>query len=91
MKFRRRPTTVQWVMIGALSAAFVSIAVFVVPEVVGILSSSSEDTFSEWVWDLELPGVIAISLVFAVVAIIAAWASVHFIEGWVARRRRERG
>lgn len=77
-------------MIACIATAFLALAVFVVPEVVGIINPASEDTFSEWVWDLRLPGVIAISAVFMVVAIIAAWAAVHFIEGWVERRRRER-
>lgn len=77
-------------MIALLTIALAAIVAFAVPEVAGIISPGAEDTFSEWVWDLPLWAVLSISLVFSVVAVIAAWAGVHFIEGYVTRRRKER-
>lgn len=88
--YQRKPTRKQTGMIATLAVALAALLGFALIEIGGIVSLEGEDTFSEWVWDLNLGWVIAISVVFAVVAIIAAWAAIHFIEGYVARRRRER-
>lgn len=88
--FQRKPTRVQVGMIALIAIAFFALLGFAVPEVAGILSPGEEDTFSEFIWDLPLWAVVAVSTVFAVVALIAAWASIHFFEGWVARRKKEK-
>ena len=86
MIFRRRPTRVQWVMIALMAIAFAALLLWVVPEVLGIASPEAEDTFSEWVWDLPLPAVVLIALLFGIAGVLFVWSAGHFIEGY--RRRR---
>lgn len=81
------PTPIQKVMIALLAVAAVAVGLFAVPEIAGVISPAAEDTFSEWVFDLPLPAVLAISTVFALVGAVAVWAAGHFLEGWKRRRR----
>lgn len=84
-----KPTRVQKVMIALMSGAIGLLALWLIPELAGVLSPEAEDTFSEWVWDLPLAAVIAISLLFVVIGVTFTWAAGHFIEGWRARRGEE--
>lgn len=90
MKYPVKPQTAkQWWTIAGVTIMYFGFIVFAIPEVLGILDPAPEDTFSEWVWDLPLWGTLFFVVTFAVVALIGAWASIHFVEGYVARRRRE--
>lgn len=83
---QRRPTRVQKLMIVYMVVAFSSLFMWLIPEVSGILSKKPEDTYSEWVWDLPLWGMLAISFLHLVAGILFVWSAGHFIEGFNARR-----
>lgn len=90
MKYQRKATKVQVLMAVLIGVCFLSLVGFAIPEIAGIISPELEDTFSEFIWDLPLAVVIPITVVFLIVGVIASWAGVHFIEGWVERRKHER-
>ena len=83
---QRKPTKSQWLMIGFMVTAFTSLFLWLIPEVRGIISKEPEDTYSEWVWDLPLWGMLAIAALHLVAGVLFVWSSGHFIEGWQARR-----
>lgn len=85
---QREPTEVQKWMIGLMGCALLFFGAWLVPETVGVLSSGSEDTFSEWVWDLPLWAVLTASAISGLIGFLAVWAAGHFIEGWARRRKK---
>ena len=56
MTIQRKPTKVQKKMIGLMGGAFGLMFLWLIPELQGIFSSGTEDTYSEWVFDLPLWG-----------------------------------
>ena len=78
-------------MIGLMASSVLMLLFWSAIELVGVFSSESEDTYSEWVFDLPLWGVLAVvalHLVWGFLLIGSAW---HFLEGWGRRRRIEKG
>lgn len=90
MMFRRSPTRIQKVMIVLMGIAVGALLVWAVPEVMGVVSAAAEDTYSEWVWDLPFPAVLAIAGLHGLAGILFVWSAGHFIEGWRRRRDIER-
>ena len=90
MKYQRRPTTVQTVMIVCMGVAFGALFIWLVPELLGAFSPAAEDTYSEWVWDQPLWQVLTIASLHMVAGIAFIWSAGHFIEGWKRRRDDER-
>ncbi len=88
--FQRKPTRVQLIMIILMGIAFGALLVFLVPELIGVVNSTGEDTYSEWVWDLPLPAVISIAVLHGLAGVAFVWSAGHFIEGWSRRRRKEK-
>ena len=84
---QRTPPPVQKLMLLLMGLAFLLLAVWLIPELVGVFSSAVEDTFSEWVWDLPFNWVAGISILFFATGATMAWAAWHFYEGW--RRRKD--
>ena len=83
---QRKPTKVQVVMISLMAVAFTSLALWLIPEIKGILGKADEDTYSEWVWDLPLWATLTIALFHLVAGVLFVWSAGHFLEGWNARR-----
>lgn len=83
---QRKPTPVQSLMIVLMGFAYFTLAVWLVPEIRGVLSAAKEDTFSEWVWDLPQWAVLSIAVFHLVVGVLFVWSSGHFIEGYLGRR-----
>lgn len=90
MKFRRPATKVQKIMAVLMVVAFLSLLIWVIPEMMGILSPGAEDTWSEFVWDQPLGVVIVISLIHGIAALLLAGSAWHFLEGYARRRRAEK-
>jgi hypothetical protein len=86
MEKQRKPTPIQKVMIGLMAVAFASLALWLIPEVRGILGKEAEDTYSEWVWDLPLWATLTIAAFHLIAGVLFVWSAGHFIEGWAARR-----
>lgn len=74
-------------MIVLMGLAFFFLAVWAVPEIIGIVSPAAEDTFSEWVFDLPWYGVLAVSGLFLIAGVLFVWSAGHFIEGFRRRKR----
>ncbi len=83
---QRKATPIQKTMIGLMAVAFLSLGLWLIPEVRGIFSKQPEDTYSEWVWDLPLWAMLAIAAFHLVAGVLFVWSAGHFIEGWQARR-----
>lgn len=83
---QRAATPVQRVMVFLMLFAYGTLAVWLVPEVRGILSPAREDTYSEWVWDLPGWTTVSIAVLHLLIGVLFVWSSIHFIEGWLARR-----
>lgn len=90
MKYRVKPTKVQWFMIAGTALVILGLLLIAVYEIPGILSEAKEDTLTEWVTDLHWAIVLGFSVVSGAVAILLGWFSIHVWEYWVARRQRER-
>lgn len=88
--FQRRPTPAQWVMIVCAAVILVALIVFGIWEIRGIVDPTLEDTFSEWVWDLDLWVLVPMTGISLILAIVFGWFTIHIWEGYVRRRRRER-
>lgn len=88
--FQRRPTRVQMVMIALMGVAFGALGLWLIPELIGVFSSGTEDTYSEWVFDLDLWAVLGIGSLHAVAGVAFIWSAGHFIEGYARRRRVEK-
>ena len=71
-----------------MAVAVVSLVTFAVIELVGVFNVTPEDTFTEWVADLELWAVLAIGGFSALVGVFAIWSMGHYLEWWGARRRK---
>lgn len=87
--FRRDPTPTQRLMIALMVGAFTFLLLWLIPELIGIFDPATEDTFSEWVFDLSFGPVLFISILFAFTGMVFVWAGGHFIEGYRRRRRAE--
>lgn len=90
MKYRRKPTKTQRVMIALMGIAFAALLAWTVPELIGVFSPAAEDTYSEWVWDLPFLGMLAITLLQGIAGVLLIGSGWHYIEGWSRRRREER-
>lgn len=73
------PTRSQKIMLFFMSMILAGLIGFTIVEVRGILSPLPEDTFSEWVFDLPTWAILVIDVPFVAVAVIAGWASIHFL------------
>jgi len=73
-----------------MGASIVLLLLWSVVELVGVVNPNVEDTYSEWVFDLPLWGVITIVFIHVVWGVLLIGSAWHFIEGWVVRRRKER-
>lgn len=82
----RTPTRPQKIMIGLMAGVFALLGLWLIPELIGVISPEVEDTFSEWVWDLPWPAVLGISGLFGLTGAVFVWSAGHFIEGY--RRRK---
>ena len=87
---RRRPTPIQTVMIVLMAVAFAALLAWTIPEVMGVLSPETEDTYSEWVWDLSGWQMLGIAGLHMTAGILFVWSAGHFIEGWKRRRPHDR-
>lgn len=69
-----------------MMAAYTTLLIWVVPELMGVFNPATEDTYSEWVWDLPAWAVITIAVLHFIAGAVFLWSSVHFIHGWWVRR-----
>ncbi len=83
---QRKATPPQRVMAGLMAVAFGSLLLWLIPEIRGVFSARSEDTYSEWVWDLPLWATLTIAGFHLVAGVLFVWSAGHFLEGWWARR-----
>lgn len=90
MKYQRKPTKVQKLMIALMGVATGALLMWAVPEVMGAVSPAAEDTYSEWVWDLPLGAIWALVSFHVVAGILFIWSAGHFLEGYKRRRDREK-
>lgn len=91
MKYKVGPQTgKQWATVILMAIAMLALLLWVVPEMMGVLSEEAEDTFSEWVWDLPAWAIGIISFLFVIAGALFIWAAGHFWEGYGRRRRHER-
>lgn len=88
--FRRAPTKVQKLMIVLMAIAFGALGIWLIPELIGVFSPAAEDTYSEWVWDLDLWAVLSIAGVHGIAGVVLVWSAGHFIEGYSRRRKLEK-
>ena len=88
--FRRAATKTQAIMVALISAVVALLVAFGVFEFQGVFSTRAEDTFSEWVWDQPFGVVLAVSIVFLLVGVLAVGSAWHFLEGYGRRRRIEK-
>lgn len=86
MARRVAPTGVQKLMIALMIPVWVSLFLWLIPEVRGIFDPAAEDTYSEWVWDLPLWATLSIAALHLLAGVLFIWSAGHFIEGWVNRR-----
>jgi cytochrome bd-type quinol oxidase subunit 2 len=86
MEFRRSLTRVQKIMASLMTGVFLLLAVWLVPEIAGVISPEAEDTYSEIIFDLPWLAVLAVSALHLVAGVVFVWSAGHFIEGY--RRRR---
>lgn len=92
MKYPKPPQTPrQWGTIAGVLVMLAGFLMFLWYEIPGIVNDVPEDTFSEWVWDLSWFSVLLWSLGGAILCLICGWFALHAWEGWIERRRRERG
>lgn len=89
MKFRVSPTKKQIPMVILMAIVWISLFLWVIPEIFGVISPEFEDTYSEWVWDLPIWGLLVIVFLHVVAGILLLWSAGHFVEGYVRRRRKE--
>jgi len=87
--FRRKPTKAQGVMIALMGSVFVLLGVWLVPELIGVFSPGTEDTYSEWVWDLPVFWMFTVAAAHLIVGVVFVWSAGHFVEGYKVRRRQE--
>lgn len=73
-------------MIVLMIPVWVSLFLWLIPEVRGIVDPAAEDTYSEWVWDLPLWAMLTIAALHLVAGVLFVWSAGHFIEGFSARR-----
>lgn len=90
MKYQRKATPVQKLMVTLMGIAVGALLLWAVPELMGAFSPEAEDTYSEWVWDLPLGAIWAIVSFHVVAGIAFIWSAGHFLEGYKRRRDRER-
>lgn len=83
---QRKPTRPQQVMIGLMAVMWLSLLLWLVPEIRGVFSTDVEDTYSEWVWDLPLWAVLIVAGLHLVAGVLFVWSAGHFLEGWNNRR-----
>lgn len=76
-------------MIVLMGVAFGALALWLIPELIGVFSLAAEDTYSEWVWDLDWWAVLSIAALHGVAGVTLVWSAGHFIEGYRRRRREE--
>lgn len=77
-------------MIVCAGVILLALIVLGIWEISGIFSGIPEQTFSEWVWDLDLWVLIPLTLISLILAIVFGWFTIHIWEGYVARRRIEK-
>ena len=78
---KRKATPVQKFMIACIGVIFVALVIFAVPEIIGIFSPATEDTFSEWVFDKPRWFVYSFGSLSFIVGGIIGWSGLHYIEG----------
>jgi len=76
-------------MIALMAVVFALLFIWLIPETIGLFDPATEDTFSEWVFDLALFPVVVISVLFIITGGTFLWAGGHFLEGYKRRRRAE--
>lgn len=90
MRYQRSLTRVQKVMAALMTAVFLLLAIWLVPEIVGVISPEAEDTYSEIIFDLDWWAVLAVSGLHLIAGVVFVWSAGHFIEGHRRRRTHER-
>ena len=91
-KFKVGPATRgQWVMVILMAVFWASALFWAYPEMLGVLSDATEDTYSEWVWDLPFWATAGITLLHVIGGVLLLGSAWHFLEGWGRRRRIEKG
>lgn len=83
---QRKPTPIQRLMVGLMGFAYLTLSVWLIPEIRGVLSPGFEDTYSEWVWDLPAWAVLTIACFHLIAGVLFVWSAGHFIEGYLTRR-----
>jgi len=84
-KFQKKATAVQASMVTLMAVVFASLFVFLIPEIRGIVAGGEEDTYSEWVWDLNPWAVYTIATLHILAGVAFIWSGGHFIEGMLRR------
>lgn len=84
---QRKATPVQRIMIGLMLIVYVALIIWSFPEIIGIISETAEDTFSEWVWDAPDWIFWPLTIFHGIAGGTFVWSAGHFIEG---RQRRKR-
>ena len=90
-KFRRPATRVQRVMAVLMIIALTALLLWTIPELIGVFSGNTEDTWSEWVWDQSFGVVLTIVIISILAAVLLIGSSWHFLEGYRRRRLIEQG
>lgn len=85
MRLRRMTKPQKWLAF-LMTLVFLVLAVWLIPEIAGVLDPAAEDTYSEIIFDLPLGWVLLISLLHLVAGVVFVWSAGHFIEGY--RRRK---
>lgn len=82
----RRATRTQKIMALLMGAAFILLGIWLIPEIIGIVSPATEDTYTELVRDQPAPIFWPIVFAHGAAGFASVWAAGHFIE----HRRRVR-
>jgi hypothetical protein len=75
-------------MILLFTVAAICLVAFAVIELAGVFNPATEDTFTEWVADLDLIYVLAIGGLSAVVGAFGIWSLGHYLEWWGRRKQQ---
>ena len=73
------PTRAQWIMIFFLSLIVIGLVGAGIYEIKGIIDPATEDTISEWVFDLPTWANTTISIASFILGGILSWSAIHYV------------